>query len=69
MDRGLPWGGHTSPVRRDSGECHKTVTIFTIISDLSDAMLEGSVVRLFADNCAFLRDIKSAADAIQLQED
>ena len=39
------------------------------INDLPDAVSEGSVVWLFADDCNLYRDIKSAANTIQLQED
>ena len=49
--------------------CFFFLLFLLFINDLPDAVSEGSAVRLFADDCALYRDIKSAADAIQLQED
>ena len=39
------------------------------INDLPDAVSKGSTTRLFADDCALHRDIKTAEDARKLQDD
>ena len=39
------------------------------INDLPDAVSEGSTTRLFADDCALYRDIKTTEDARKLQDD
>ena len=84
MDRGLPGRGgraqqvllegvtsSTAPVQSGvpQGSVLGPLLFLLFINDLPDAVSEGSAVRLFADDCALYRDIKSAADVIQLQED
>ena len=39
------------------------------INDLPDVVSEGSTTRLFADDCALYRDIKTTEDARKLQDD
>jgi hypothetical protein len=39
------------------------------INDIPDAVSEGSTIRLFADDCALNRDIKTTEDARKLQDD
>jgi hypothetical protein len=47
-----------------------TVTWLVSAKDgLSDAVSEGSTTRLFADDCALYRDIKTTEDARKLQDD
>ena len=61
----------TAPVHSGvpQGSVLRPLLFLLYINDLPDAVSEGSTTRLFADDCALHRDIKTTEDARKLQDD